>query len=99
MLGKNCLQEGHIESNKGRIRIGTTQKVLNLYLKYLWVLNKIPEPPHCPFDGIIIDMMELNEPIRWTKFDDIDVYNKLINKVKDEKMTVAEWELGKWNNR
>ena len=38
----------------GRFRIGTAQKALNLYLKYLWCLGTIPEPPHCPFDFQII---------------------------------------------
>ena len=36
--------------NSSRFRIGTAQKALNLYLKYLWCLGKIPRPPHCPFD-------------------------------------------------
>ena len=44
---------GHILCN-GRFRIGTAQKVLNLYLKYLWVAGEIPPPPHCPFDRIVI---------------------------------------------
>jgi hypothetical protein len=29
-----------------RFRIGTAQKALNLYLKYLWCIGKVPAPPH-----------------------------------------------------
>src|SRR2546425_8802834 len=29
---------------KGRFRIGGAQKALNLFLKYLWCLDEIPEP-------------------------------------------------------
>ncbi|SDJ63273.1 hypothetical protein SAMN05216338_105731 [Bradyrhizobium sp. Rc2d] len=31
------------------------QKVLNLLLKYYWCLARIPEPPYCPIDRIIIE--------------------------------------------
>ena len=36
-----------------RFRIGVAQKVLNLYLKYLWVIWNI-KIFHCPFDSRII---------------------------------------------
>src|SRR5438552_12291460 len=37
-----------------RFRIGSAQKALNLFLKYLWCIGKIPTPPHCPFDFQVI---------------------------------------------
>lgn len=52
--GKELLQ-------KGRFRIGIAQKALNLYLKYLWCLDKIPAPPHCPFDFGIIGALALQK--------------------------------------
>ncbi len=48
-------------------RVGIAQKALNLYLKYLWCLGKITEPPHCPFDSIIISEIKCN--IKWTEMD------------------------------
>lgn len=37
-----------------RFRIGSAQKALNLYLKYMWCLGHIPIPPHCPFDARVL---------------------------------------------
>ena len=31
-------------------RIGITQKLVNMHLKYLWCTGVIEEPPHCPID-------------------------------------------------
>lgn len=84
----------------GCFRIGTTQKVLNLYLKYLWVLGEIPKPPHCPFDSIIID--ELGLSIKWTELNDIEIYEQQLvkevdKKAKAENLSIAEWELKFYN--
>lgn len=79
-----------------RFRIGTAQKALNLYLKYLWCLNEIPEPPHCPFDAIIIQNLDCSvKNIRWTKFDDIKTYKMLVIAAKDKAntKTLPKWEL------
>lgn len=85
----------------GRFRIGRTQKVLNLYLKYLWVLGQIPEPPHCPFDSIIISKLRLN--ISFTKFDSIKDYESLVDTARQivhkENLSIAEWELKLWNRK
>jgi len=78
---------------RGRFKIGIGQKILNLYLKYLWCLGFIPEPPHCPFDRIIISKLGLD--VSWTKFDDIAHYKELasVAKSKAEPKSLAEWEL------
>ena len=88
--------------NGNEITIGTVQKLLNLYLKYLWVLNYIPEPPHCPIDGIVIQELEKvankNLP-NWPKMGRKDYQEciDIINKIKEYK-SVATWELNFWNN-
>lgn len=86
-----------------RFRIGITQKALNLYLKYLWCLGEIGEPPHCPIDRRIINVLGIPWNRRgsydWTKLDDIGKYKELILMCKRQaggSMSVAEWELGKW---
>ena len=42
--------------NGGRLKFGRAQKLLNMYLKYMWCANKT-SPPHCPFDNIIISRL------------------------------------------
>ena len=75
---------GVFEDN--HFRFGSAQKLLNLYLKYLWVAGEIPPPPHCPFDRIVIhDIMakcfgrkgnrEVRDKllaVKWTKLDWIE---------------------------
>lgn len=82
-----------------RLRIGTTQKILNLCLKYLWVSGRIPEPPHCPFDFRVIK--ELGLDIQWTKFYSEQDYRSLIRvadkKAKTKNLSIAKWELEFWN--
>ena len=54
----------------GRFRIGVAQKALNLYLKHLWCLDWIYEPPHCPFDnGIIRLLRPTPRETLWTQMD------------------------------
>ena len=70
---RNALQEEFAEIlHEGRMRFGVAQKMLNLYLKHLWVRNCIETPPHCPFDDIILK--KLFQPsgevfIPWTEMD------------------------------
>lgn len=76
-----------------RFRFGPAQKALNLYLKYLWCLGDIPEPPHCPFDLKIIT--HLGSSIRWTKMTTIGQYKQLVEKARSRagKKSLARWEL------
>jgi hypothetical protein len=48
------------------MRIGLAQKALNLYLKYLWCLGEIHEPPHCPLDSIVLGQVPGCKDVRWT---------------------------------
>lgn len=80
---------------KGRLRLGIAQKALNLYLKYLWCLRKIPMPPHCPLDSRIIQHLPSVREVSWTKMTDVAEYRKVIAAAKDAAgaLSVAEWEL------
>jgi hypothetical protein len=83
----------------GRFRIGTAQKALNLYLKYLWCLGLIETPPHCPFDSKVIDMLPANERVDWTALNDIEKYKGLVlsARILSRGMPLAEWELRLYN--
>src|SRR6266508_3098683 len=54
---------------EGRFRIASAQKALNLFLKYLWCLGDVAEPPHCPFDFQIIKMLPADKRCNWTRLD------------------------------
>lgn len=91
----SCLREG-------RINIGTTQKILNLYWKMVWVFQKnIPPPIHCPFDGIIIRRLNKSvRQLRWTKIDDINDYKLLVAAAREKSNgnNLGEWELVEYND-
>ncbi len=78
----------------GVFRIGPAQKVLNLYLKYLWCFDRIAEPPHCPLDArILAKAPELSEK-RWTRLDSADEYIKCIHALRKiaGAESLAQWE-------
>lgn len=85
-----------------RFRVGIAQKALNLYLKYLWCLSEISEPPHCPIDRRVIGTLSVSSRDRsqynWTTLDSIEKYKILISLCRKEAggRSIAEWELRTW---
>ena len=51
------------------LNYGICQKILNLYLKYLWCAGRIPTPPHFPIDRLIQERLGFKEKeiVSWTK--------------------------------
>ena len=88
------------------INFGVAQKLLNLYLKYLWCLDKIPEPPHFPVDRMIQE--KLNKVVRhkdnkhlnilpikvepWTQFEDNEQYDKIIELAKQIRNNINKFK-------
>lgn len=92
--------------NSGRFRIGSTQKLMNLFWKFCWIyIPEFPKPLHCPFDGIVLaSIMKLdNEENRWTKVDDIETYNNWVLRAKyladKETKSIAVWEADEYYKR
>lgn len=85
--------------HNGRFRIGVTQKLINLHLKYLWATGYIKEPPHCPIDGIIRKKAKISYD--WTTDDSIEAYKRAISDLKavGDTRTLAEWELEEFRRR
>jgi len=79
----------------GSIPIGVVQKAFNLYLKLMWCLHEIPEPPHCPIDKVIIDKLPYKHRTSWTKIRDIETYEGLVSELKKiaGNKSLAVWEL------
>ena len=82
-----------------RLRIGIAQKGVNLYLKYLWCLGRIPNPPHCPVDAIV--MRAIRGQHKWTQLDCIDTYRDIITECRRAagRQSLSEWELDLWNRQ
>ena len=97
IVGINDL--GDLENMAYLLRHDSAQKALNLYLKLLWCLGKVKEPPHCPFDSIVIS--KLGKKLNWTELDDIQPYKDLVNSARTlaGKLSIAKWELEIYNSR
>jgi len=93
--------------HEGRFRIGISQKIINLFLKFMWSMGEIPEPCHCPIDGIIKTVLQKNlydvRLVDWTKLDSIPDYLQYVDAVKQlaeyDGISVAEWEFLNWGRR
>ncbi len=93
--------------NDDKFRFGTAQKLFNLYLKILWIFDKIETPPHCPFDRIVAINLLKAEKFNWTAFDGDEKecqtkYQELVDlarkKAKTNGIEIAEWELIEYSN-
>ena len=90
--------------NLGVFNIGTTQKLLNLYLKYLWTIDKVEKPPHFPVDRIMIsEVLKMKGNLSWTKFSCIEEYKKVIDFAKEKCLenneTLADFEVREFSRR
>lgn len=90
--------------NNGKINFGVSQKLLNLYLKYLWCLEEIPTPPHFPVDSIIQTKLGIKKIDPWTKFVNAASYISIIAvaekkriELEIESLALLELELFKRN--
>ena len=92
---------------EGRFRIGISQKIINLFLKYMWSMGEIPEPCHCPMDGIVKSQIQkrlIKLPlVDWTQLDNMTDYLTYVLAVKElaekDNMTIATWEFLNWGRR
>lgn len=86
-----------------KLHFGRTQKLLNLYLKYLWSLGFKINPQHCPFDAIIISKLRADVP-PWTCPDFEENHYKVLTELAKQqalknRLSIAEWELWFWNQK
>ena len=87
---------------EGHLRTGIAQKALNLYLKYLWCLHYIPEPPHCPFDRrVITHLPPPHNQTNWTHLEGLQAYADLIEAARAVagEESLAAWELRIYQDR
>lgn len=96
------LDDAHV-LHGGRYKLGVCQKLLNLQLKYLWCLDLVAEPPHCPVDRIIISKTRLREKVNWTGITTATQYQRVIDAIKEVAqptgLSLAQWELTQYARR
>jgi len=87
-------------------RIGITQKLINMHLKYLWCSGVVSEPPHCPIDGIIRDKVKVEYPkfnYDWISSNSIEDYTSAVatlhQQAESKSQTIAQWELREFRRR
>jgi hypothetical protein len=85
----------------GRLRYGTSQKAFNLYLKFLWKLKRIPPPPHCLIDAVVLRAAKLVGS--WTSSDCQKQYMSWVIALRKEAQkhakSLGEWEYDLWNRK
>ena len=90
------LSKQHPEAlNASSFRIGSAQKALNLYLKMLWCFDRIPTPPHCPFDRVVLSRVPGCESVKWTQLDSLPEYERIVRRARSVSngVSLADWEL------
>jgi hypothetical protein len=60
---------------EGKLRYGICQKIINVFLKFLWVSDEIETPPHAPYDGVIQGKLKDKKLSPWTEMNDPTQYN------------------------
>lgn len=79
-------------------RISHAQKSISVFLKHLWCLGLIPEPPHCPVDRLILKEVGLKYPdTKWGYVNNIGTHRNHIKLLSNVayccSLSLAEWEL------
>lgn len=98
-LAEEMSSSGQCVLRGARFRIGSAQKVLNLYLKYFWCLGEIATPPHCPFDSLVLARVPKCQYVRWTQLDSMAEYARIVDAAREVAgdVPLAEWELRLYN--
>jgi hypothetical protein len=89
---------GSVLANE-RFRVGSAQKALNLHLKYRWCLEWCAEPPHCPFDALVLAHIPSWLGPSWTALDSVDEYRRLVTAARAcaAPASLSMWELTLYN--
>jgi len=87
-------QAGHDILVDGFFKSANAQKLLNVYLKFFWCAGRIPCPPHCPVDAIVLRAAGIPDK-KWTTLHTLDEYCLIVDRLKITAgdLSLAEWEL------
>jgi ribosomal protein L31 len=91
-----------------KFRIGISQKIISLFLKFLYCSGKIKSLCICPIDGIVkeeilneiskgkIEKVELKN---WTEITEIEDLQKYVMVLQSISNSVIDWEIDIWNKK
>lgn len=100
----NSQFNGQLNNDGGRYDLGFrtshAQKSLSVYLKHLWCMGQIEQPPFCPIDSNILRLVNYPDP-RWCYVNTRELYLSHVKAVKAGKNanplyegdSIAVWEL------
>ena len=79
-------------------RISHSQKSISVFLKHLWCMNKISEPPVCPVDRIILEKIGMSgKSASWGYINSLEIHNSKVAEINEfalkENKSIAIWEL------
>lgn len=86
----------------GRLRVGTAQKMISLYLKYLWLSGDPSKKPiGAVLDRRILQASGYPNPPDWTELDDMTTYEAIQKEISKKAASdgfdsPAVWEAEKW---
>jgi hypothetical protein len=78
-------QEKHPKySTDPGFRISHAQKSISVFLKHLWCMDIIPQPPQCPVDRMILERAGRRYPdTKWGYVNTIEEHMKKIKHLQD----------------
>jgi hypothetical protein len=89
--------------NDGKIKLGICQKMISLYLKYLWLMSgdQDKKPFYAVIDRGVIKAASVPKPPDWTHLDNIDEYLRVVRAIDAyAQRTIdddgASWEANEW---
>lgn len=85
----------------GPFRLGISQKIVNLFAKFLWTSGELQSPPPLiPYDGIVKSHLSAPELEAWTTLSSEDDYERILHRIEEVSgnLPPAEWELAIWQN-
>ena len=87
----------------GKIKLGICQKMISLYLKYLWLISGDEEkkPLFAVLDRGIMKAAGVANAPNWTLLDDMEEYIRVVRAVDDHAQRAhlgdgAQWEADEW---
>jgi hypothetical protein len=85
----------------GIVRLGVSQKMISLYLKYRWLLGEADKKPlFSVLDRGIMQRARVNNPPNWTQLNDRYEYARVVEAIDDFAGEIggAAWEVNAWGD-